>query len=55
LLRIAGVSASLMPLVARSQDDHRAHFEIGAQAIGVATREDPAIHGRDLTEGYLTQ
>ncbi len=55
LLRIAVVSASLTPLVARSQDDHRAHFEIGAQAIGVATREDPAIHGRDLTEGYLTQ
>ena len=32
-----------------------AHVEIGAQAIGVVTRESPAIHGRDLTEGYLTQ
>lgn len=31
------------------------HIEIGAQAIGVATRESPAIQGRDLTEGYLTQ
>ena len=30
-------------------------FEIGAQAIGVVTRESPAIHGRALTEGYLTQ
>lgn len=30
-------------------------FEIGAQAIGVVTREAPAIHGRTLTEGYLTQ
>ena len=32
-----------------------AHIEIGAQAIGVVTRQSPAIHGRDLTEGYLTQ
>ena len=32
-----------------------ADIEIGAQAIGVVTRESPAIHGRDLTEGYLTQ
>jgi hypothetical protein len=32
-----------------------AHVEIGAQAIGVVTRESPAIHGRTLTEGYLTQ
>jgi hypothetical protein len=32
-----------------------AHVEIGAQAIGVVTRESPAIHGRNLTEGYLTQ
>jgi len=30
-------------------------FEIGAQAIGVATRESPAIDGRTLAEGYLTQ
>ena len=29
--------------------------EISAQAIGVATRVSPALHGRDLTEGYLTQ
>jgi hypothetical protein len=32
-----------------------AHVEIGAQAIGIVTHESPAIHGRDLTEGYLTQ
>ena len=32
-----------------------ADIEIGAQAVGVVTRESPAIHGRDLTEGYLTQ
>jgi hypothetical protein len=30
-------------------------LSIGAQAIGVVTRESPAIRGRDLTEGYLTQ
>ena len=32
-----------------------ARVEIGAQAIGIVTHESPAIHGRDLTEGYLTQ
>ena len=30
-------------------------LDFGAQAIGVVTQESPAIHGRDLTEGYLTQ
>lgn len=30
-------------------------LDFGAQAIGVVTHESPAIHGRDLTEGYLTQ
>jgi len=30
-------------------------FEIGAQALGVLTRESPAVGGRELTEGYLTQ
>ena len=29
--------------------------DFGAQAIGVATRVSPAVGGRDLTEGYLTQ
>ena len=32
-----------------------AQLAIGAQAIGVVTRVSPALHGRDLTEGYLTQ
>ncbi len=47
----------LLPLTAGSQGDHHPPdvFEIGAQAIGVVTRESPAIHGRALTEGYLTQ
>jgi hypothetical protein len=30
-------------------------FGFGAQAIGLVTRESPGIHGRDLTEGYLSQ
>jgi len=30
-------------------------IDLGAQAIGVATRESPALHGRALSEGYLTQ
>jgi hypothetical protein len=55
LPRIALVSFVWTPFVARSQDNRRLHLEIGAQAIGVATREDPAVHGRNLTEGYLTQ
>ncbi|HET9635422.1 MAG TPA: hypothetical protein VFP26_05775 [Gemmatimonadaceae bacterium] len=32
-----------------------AQLTVGAQAIGVVTRVSPAIHGRDLTEAYLTQ
>jgi hypothetical protein len=47
----------LLPVAARAQSVHYgpAHIEFGAQAIGVGTRESPAIHGRVLTEGYLTQ
>jgi hypothetical protein len=49
-------AAWLGPLAAGAQGVHPAGiFEIGAQAIGVVTRVSPAIHGRDLTEGYLTQ
>jgi hypothetical protein len=49
--------ALLIPAGARAQSFHYgpAHIEIGAQATGVVTLESPAIHGRDLTEGYLTQ
>ena len=28
---------------------------VGAQAIGIVTRVSPALQGRDLTEGYVTQ
>ena len=44
--------ASLIPGMAWGQN---AELEVGAQATGLATRESPAIAGRDLTEGYLTQ
>lgn len=36
-------------------DHHQDILQIGAQAIGLVTRESPAIHGEDMTEGYLTQ
>jgi hypothetical protein len=56
LLRLV-VLACLFPLTASAQGGQPSSdaFEFGAQAIGVATRESPAIHGRALTEGYLTQ
>ena len=41
--------------LAQSVQYGSAHIEVGAQATGVVTLESPAIHGRDLTEGYLTQ
>ena len=41
----AGAQGSMSPNV----------FSFGAQAIGVATRESPALRDSDLTEGYLTQ
>jgi hypothetical protein len=50
-------TALLSPLNAWGQSAQLgpARVEIGAQAIGIVTHESPAIHGRDLTEGYLTQ
>jgi hypothetical protein len=49
--------AALIPVEVHAQSGHfgPAHIETGAQAIGVVTFESPAIHGRNLTEGYLTQ
>lgn len=49
--------ACLVPLTADAQGSRHSFdaLEIGAQAIGVVTRESPAIQGRPLTEGYLTQ
>jgi hypothetical protein len=47
----------LHPLGAAAQATQHSSdtFEIGAQGIAVLTRVSPAINGRDLTEGYLTQ
>ncbi len=52
-------------LLAASRADARAQaadvapaarwWTVGASAIGVVTRAAPALFGRDLTEGYLTQ
>lgn len=56
-LLLLPVLAGSLPQIARPQGSEHSSgiFEIGAQAIGVATRESPAIQGRALTEGYLTQ
>ena len=51
-LCIALAIASVIPGIAGAQ---RARLDVGAEATGVVTRESPAIAGRDLTEGYLTQ
>jgi hypothetical protein len=50
-------TALLLPVDVSGQSWHAgpAHLEIGAQATGVVTHQSPALHGRDLTEGYLTQ
>jgi hypothetical protein len=49
--------ALLLPATSGAQMDSPApkRFEIGAQAIGVLTRESPAVGGREITEGYVTQ
>lgn len=54
---VAGIAVLLLlhPASVAAQSGVRDAVEIGAQAIGVVTRESPAIRGRDLTEGYLTQ
>jgi len=51
------VLAWLLPMIANAQVSQHssAVLEVGAQAIGVVTRESPAIQGRALTEGYVTQ
>jgi hypothetical protein len=55
-LLLALVLASPVPLTASAQyHPFSDAVEISAQAIGVATRVSPALHGRALTEGYLTQ
>ena len=57
-LRVNALAIVMMiPVDARAQSRQYgpASVEVGAQAIGVVTHESPAIHGRDLTEGYLTQ
>ncbi|MFL5508486.1 MAG: hypothetical protein ACJ79J_02735 [Gemmatimonadaceae bacterium] len=40
---------------AQGHETHSGSLQIGAQVIGVVTRESPAIHSKDFTEGYLSQ
>jgi hypothetical protein len=54
-LQIGFACALVVPAVGQGQADSVMHFDLGAQAIGLATRESPAILGRSVTEGYLTQ
>lgn len=42
-------------MLAQAEMGSQDFIQLGAQAIGVVTRESPAMHGQDLTEGYLTQ
>ena len=42
-------------MLAQTEMGSQDFIQLGAQAIGVVTRESPAMHGQDLTEGYLTQ
>ena len=51
-LSIALAIGSVIPEIAGGQYPQ---LEVGVQATGLVTRESPAIAGRDLTEGYLTQ
>ena len=46
-----------LPVTSNAQMDYPrpSPVEIGAQGIGVLTRESPAVGGREITEGYLTQ
>jgi hypothetical protein len=55
-------AALLHPMSAGAQPHDAAHapaaavaWGLGAQAVGVVTRAAPALDGRALTEGYLTQ
>ncbi|HZE08646.1 MAG TPA: hypothetical protein VE110_07790 [Gemmatimonadaceae bacterium] len=53
---LAIVCATLiLPVTGSAQDTAAMRLDVGAQATWVATRESPAIGGRALTEGYLTQ
>ena len=54
------VSPTLAVLLLANARDARAQtgldfIQFGAQAIGVVTRESPAVHSEDFTEAYLTQ
>jgi hypothetical protein len=45
----------LAPICVSAQAKPDVHVDVGAQATPVVTRESPAIGGKTLTEGYLSQ
>ena len=57
---ICGALSMAAPVILHAQD-HGAHSDssisvmVGAHAIGMVTHQSPAVAGRSLTEGYLTQ
>lgn len=55
LALVALVPGMLQPQHAMTLRRSAINVELAAQAIGVGTRESPALSGRALTEGYLTQ
>lgn len=62
LFRVAALACALLGLArsATAQHEHRRvadgfDLQWGAQAIGLLTHATPAMLGRDLTEGYITQ
>jgi len=56
LFAVTLLALLLPPAVTAQVGQHATEvLDVGAQAIGVVTRESPAIQGRALTEGYVTQ
>jgi hypothetical protein len=56
LFRAALLALLFPPFLSAQAGQHATEFlDVGAQAIGVVTRESPAIQGRALTEGYVSQ
>src|SRR3954466_4186778 len=50
---LLGISST--QLTAQTRLPFGSKLDLGAQAIGVVTRESPAVRGATLTEGYLSQ
>jgi len=51
----SGARAALRDTNSNLQNEHAVRGEFGVMVVGVGTRASPAVFGRTLTEGYLTQ